>query len=52
MEISYSSDGEQYALLRLAFFPPEVTVQIGLMAAAPDGGGFEATFEDFAVVPL
>ncbi len=52
VEISYASDGEQYALLRLAFFPPEVTVQIGLMAAAPDGGGFGVIFEDFAVVPL
>jgi regulation of enolase protein 1 (concanavalin A-like superfamily) len=51
VEITYSSDEEQYTLLRLAFFPPEVMVQIGLMAAAPDGAGFEAIFEDLAVVP-
>jgi hypothetical protein len=52
VEISHSTDGVQYTLLRLAYFPPAVPAQIGLMAAAPDGEGFEAVFEDFAVAPL
>jgi hypothetical protein len=52
VEIRYSSDGQQYTLLRLGYFPPGETVQIGMMAAAPDGKGFEVVFEDFAVVPV
>ncbi|MDO1446553.1 DUF1349 domain-containing protein [Rhodocytophaga aerolata] len=49
VEIRYSFDNLTFDLLRLAYFPPEVPVQIGVMAAAPDGKGFKAIFEDFTV---
>lgn len=51
VEIRYSFDHLTFDLLRLAYFPPEVKVQIGVMAAAPDGKGFKAIFEDFTVTP-
>lgn len=52
VQISYSFDGEVYVMLRLAYFPPEVAVQIGVVAAAPGELPFEAIFEDFKVLPL
>ena len=44
VEIAYSFDGAEYTMLRLAYFPPGVPVQAGLMCAAPDGGGFAVEF--------
>lgn len=52
VEIHYSLDGETYTLLRLAYLPPAATVQIGPMAASPDGDGFTAAFEAFSIAPL
>lgn len=52
VDVSYSLDGAQYALLRQTYFPPEPTVQIGVMACAPTGPGFTARFEGFTVTPL
>ncbi|MEI6948995.1 DUF1349 domain-containing protein [Paraflavisolibacter sp. H34] len=52
VEIHYSFDNAAYALLRIAPFPPAVPVQIGLMAAAPEGGGFRVVYEDFNVEPI
>jgi regulation of enolase protein 1 (concanavalin A-like superfamily) len=52
VRIDYSFDDFTYQMLRLAYFPPDVAVQIGLMAAAPDGGGFDATFEQFSVLSI
>lgn len=49
VEVHFSLDGATYAMLRQAYFPPEPTVQIGVMACAPIGEGFTATFEGFAV---
>ncbi len=49
VEISYSTDGNRYHLLRLAYFPPSGEVQVGLMAASPDGSGFNVHFEDFRI---
>ncbi|PSL45308.1 hypothetical protein CLV51_10410 [Chitinophaga niastensis] len=39
-------------MLRLAYFPPQVKVQIGPVAAAPGKQSFLVTFEDFKVVPV
>lgn len=50
IRIDYSFDDFTYQMLRLAYFPPGISVQIGLMAAAPDGNGFDVTFEQFAVL--
>ncbi|WP_420150227.1 DUF1349 domain-containing protein [Spirosoma sp.] len=52
VRIDYSFDDFTYQMLRLAYFTPEVPVQIGMMAAAPDGRGFDVTFEQFSVLPI
>ena len=49
VEIKYSLDNSEYKMLRLAYFPPKEKVQIGVMCAAPEGGGFRVTFENFAI---
>ena len=51
VEIHASFDGQTYALVRLAPFPPAVPVQVGVMACSPDGPGFTARFEQFMVSP-
>ena len=52
VEISYSFDNVNYQLLRLAYLPANKPVKVGLMAASPDGEGFEAKFNDFKVKQL
>lgn len=49
VEIKYSFDNREFAMLRLAYFPPKVPVKIGMMCAAPDGNGFQIEFDDFFV---
>jgi uncharacterized protein len=49
VEIQYSFDNVSFKMLRLAYFPPNVPVMIGIMCAAPDGKGFEVVFEDFLI---
>lgn len=52
LEIHFSLDGTAFTMLRQAYFPPEPTVQVGVMVCAPVGEGFTATFEGFAVRAL
>lgn len=52
VEISYTTDGIRYTLLRLAYLSEADLVQIGLMCAAPQGDGFPTTFEGFAIRAL
>lgn len=52
VEVYYSFDGEQYQLLRLAYLPPSESCRIGVMCASPDGAGFKAAFEGFAVTAI
>jgi regulation of enolase protein 1 (concanavalin A-like superfamily) len=47
VEIKYSLDGEHYSLLRLAYLTTAETVQIGPMAASPEGEGFAVRFVGF-----
>jgi regulation of enolase protein 1 (concanavalin A-like superfamily) len=49
VEISYSLDGQDFRLLRQAYFPPSPSLQIGLMAASPKGSGFEVTFDSLDI---
>lgn len=49
VEISYSFDNKDFAMLRLAYFPPNIPVQIGMMCAAPDGQGFPIEFDNFSI---
>ena len=52
VEIYYSLDGEKYQLSNLAYFPQQKPAMVGMMAASPDGKGFEAVFENFKIKHL
>jgi regulation of enolase protein 1 (concanavalin A-like superfamily) len=52
VQVSYSRDNQQWSMIRLAYFPPQVSVKIGMMAAAPGKEALEATFEHFSIGPL
>jgi len=39
-------------MIRLAYFPPQVPVKIGMMAAAPGKEALEVTFDHFSISPL
>ena len=52
LEIFYSLDDKTYTMTRNAYLKDNQPVMIGLMAACPDGKGFEAKFEHFQVKHL
>jgi len=52
VEIYYSLDDKNYIMTRNAPLQDNSPVMIGLMAACPDGNGFEARFENFSVKHL
>lgn len=52
VEIYYSYDDQTYTLMRIAWLQDNTPVQVGLMAANPDGQGFQASFEHFQVKHL
>jgi regulation of enolase protein 1 (concanavalin A-like superfamily) len=51
LTFSFSLDGRTYREVRQGHLTYAPTVQVGVMAAAPEGGGFTATFSDLAIVP-
>lgn len=52
VEISYSLNGKDYIMMRTCYLQDNTPVKVGMMAASPDGQGFEALFEDFKVTLL
>jgi len=52
LEIFYSLDDKTYVMTRNAPLQDNTPVMVGLMAACPDGNGFEARFENFKVKHL
>ena len=50
--IFYSFDDNEYVMMRNAWMKDNTPVQIGGMAACPDGDGFDVTFEHFKVKHL
>lgn len=52
VEIFYSFDDKEYVMMRNAWMPDNTPMQVGLMAACPDGDGFRATFDHFTVKHL
>lgn len=52
VEIFYSFDDKNYVMTRNAPLQDNHPVMVGLMAASPDGKGFEAKFEHFKVSHL
>lgn len=49
VEIFYSLDDKNYIMTRNAPLRDNKPVMVGVMAASPDGNGFEARFENFKV---
>ena len=52
VEIFYSFDDKEYTLMRNAWLQDNTPVMVGMMAACPDGDGFQATFDHFEVKHL
>lgn len=52
VEIFYSLDDKTYIMTRNAPLLDNAPVMVGLMAASPDGNGFEAKFDSFSVKHL
>ena len=52
VEIFYSYDDKTYTMMRNAHLQDNTPVMVGLMAASPDGNGFDAKFEYFEVKHL
>ena len=52
VEIFYSLDGVTYKMSNLAYLSDKKPVMVGMMAASPDGNGFDALFEDFSIKHL
>ena len=52
VEIFYSFDDKTYTLMRNAWLEDNTPVMVGLMAACPDGSGFNVEFEHFKVKHL
>ncbi|GAB3924048.1 DUF1349 domain-containing protein [Mucilaginibacter myungsuensis] len=52
VEIFYSLDDKTYIMTRNSPLQDNTPVMVGLMAASPDGEGFEAKFENFSVKHL
>ncbi len=49
LEVAYATDGQTYTLIRQGYLSDADSLQVGLMCAAPQGDGFEVTFEGFVV---
>lgn len=49
VEVFYSFDDKEYIMMRNAWLQDNTPVMVGMMAASPDGDGFEARFEHFKV---
>lgn len=52
VEIFYSFDDKNYTLMRNCWMQDNIPMQVGMVAACPDGQGFKAKFENFKVKHL
>ncbi|XOV94255.1 MAG: DUF1349 domain-containing protein [Bacteroidota bacterium] len=52
IEIFFSYDGKDYKMSNVAYLNDKKPVMVGMMAASPDGDGFEALFEEFSITHL
>ncbi|RXM41204.1 DUF1349 domain-containing protein [Chryseobacterium sp. CH21] len=52
VEIFYSFDDKDYIMMRNAPLQDNTPIMVGLMAACPDGQGFNALFENFKIKHL
>jgi uncharacterized protein len=51
IEAQCSKDGDKFLTIRQGYFPPKVEVMVGVMAAAPEGTGFDARFGQVVLEP-
>jgi len=52
IKIMYSLNNQDFQMVRLAYFPQNTPLMVGMTCASPDGDGFHALFEEFEVVNL
>lgn len=52
VEVFYSFDDKIYIMIRNAPLQDNIPVMVGMMAACPDGNGFNVKFENFTVKQL
>lgn len=52
VEIFYSFDDRNYTLMRNCHMQDNIPIQVGMVAACPDGQGFKAKFDGFKVKHL
>ncbi len=52
IEVFYSFDDKTYTLMRNCWMQDNTPIQVGLVAASPDGEGFKARFDHFSVKHL
>jgi len=52
LEAQCSIDGAKYTTVRQAYFPARVSVEVGVMCAAPEGSGFDSTFDQLEISQL
>ena len=52
IELLYRDETGDFKPFRLTYFRDAPALQVGLMAASPDGAGFEVTFADYTVRPV
>ena len=52
IEIFYSFDDKEYTMMRTLWMQDNCPLQVGPVAACPDGNGFKARFSDFKVEHL
>jgi regulation of enolase protein 1 (concanavalin A-like superfamily) len=45
IETLCSPDGARFMSVRMGYFPPQPSVEVGIMCAAPSGPGFDASFK-------
>jgi hypothetical protein len=51
LTVEFALEPGRWRMQRLAYLPPDLPASVGPMAAAPDGGGFEARFRDVTLHP-
>lgn len=52
VEIFYSFDDKEYTMMRNCWMQDNIPMQVGMVAACPDGQGFKAKFDNFTVKHL
>ncbi len=51
LRLQYSTDGQQWPLLRLSFFPEREKCTVGVMCCTPERGGLAVQFDNMRLTP-